>query len=157
MPLFWVGFGALMWAGAALCKRHSALVVLAAAALCGAGSALVAAQAGSLQMLIAAQLVAGGAWACMLMAVYTSADELGRSGRVGLALGTMFAMLALATIARIAVVLAGLPRSPALAPLLAWVPVALWLTGAAVMTVLALRAPPVPGAPEPGAGAAGAR
>jgi hypothetical protein len=140
MPLFWVGFGAAMWAGAALCKRHGALAVLAVAALCGAASALVAAQAGSLQTLIAAQLVAGGAWACMLMAIYTSAEELGRSGREGLALGTMFAMLALATIARIAVVLAGLPRSPALAPALVWVPVGLWLAGAGVMSVLAWRA-----------------
>ncbi|HJW11552.1 MAG TPA: hypothetical protein VJ598_07190, partial [Albitalea sp.] len=57
MPLFWVGFGAAMVPGSALCKRHGALPVMAVAALLGAGGALVAAHAGSLDLLIAAQLV----------------------------------------------------------------------------------------------------
>ena len=36
----------------------------------------------------------------MLVAMFSSAADLGRSGREGLALGTMFAMLALATMQR---------------------------------------------------------
>ncbi len=144
MPLFWVGFGLATLPGGALCKRHGALAVTAVAALLGAAAALVAVGAGSLELLIAAQLVAGGAWGCMLVAIFSTAAELGRSGREGLALGTMFAMLALATIVRIGVVLAGVPKNAALAPLLAWLPVALWVAGAAVIGAIALRTQPQP-------------
>ena len=140
LPLFWVGFGAAMLPGAGLCKRHGALLVMAVAALLGAGSALAAANAGSLNALIAAQLVAGGAWGSMLVAIFSSAAELGRSGREGLALGTMFAMLALATVVRIIAVLAGLPKNAALAPMLAWMPVTLWTAGGLLIGVLAWRA-----------------
>ncbi|HJV94978.1 MAG TPA: hypothetical protein VJ608_03030 [Albitalea sp.] len=137
MPLFWVGFGAAMVPGSALCKRHGALPVMAVAALLGAGGALVAAHAGSLDLLIAAQLVAGAAWGSMLVAIFSSAADLGRSGREGLALGTMFAMLALATIVRIGAVLAGVPKNAALAPVLVWVPVVLWAAGGVLIGVLA--------------------
>jgi hypothetical protein len=140
VPLFWVGFGAAMLPAGALCKRRGAMPVMAAAALAGAGAALAAAHAASLDVLIAAQLLAGAAWGHMLVAIFSSAADLGRTGREGLALGTMFAMLALATIARIGAVLAGWPKNAALAPLLAWLPVALWLAGAALIGLLALRA-----------------
>ena len=139
VPLFWVGFGAAMLPAGALCKRQGALPVMAVAALAGAGAALAAAHAGSLDVLIAAQLLAGAAWGHMLVAIFSSAADLGRTGREGLALGTMFAMLALATLARIGAVLAGWPKNAALAPLLAWLPVALWLAGGALIGVLALR------------------
>ncbi len=144
MPLFWVGFGVAALPGGALCKRHGALAVTAVAALLGAGAALVAVGAGSLELLIAAQLVAGAAWGCMLVAIFSTAAELGRSGREGLALGTMFAMLALATIVRIGVVLAGVPKNAALAPLLAWLPVVLWAAGGVLIGALALRLRPQP-------------
>ena len=146
MPLFWVGFGAAMLPGGALCKRRGSLPVLAVAALLGAVGALAAANAGSLALLITAQLVAGGAWGSMLVAIFSSAADLGRSGREGLALGTMFAMLALATIVRIGAVLAGVPKNTVLAPTLAWVPVTLWVVGGMVIGLLALRARPPPAA-----------
>lgn len=78
----------------------------------------------------------------MLVSIFSSAAELGRSGREGLALGTMFAMLALATLVRIGVVLASLPKNVALAPVLGWLPVLLWVAGAVVIGVLAVRARP---------------
>lgn len=139
MPLFWVGFGVAMVAGGALCRRVGALTLMASAALLGAGSALGAANAGSLPLLTVAQIVAGAAWGGMLVAMFSSAADLGRSGREGLALGTMFAMLALATIARIGAVLAGLPASTAAAPWLAWVPVTLWGAGGVLIGLLARR------------------
>lgn len=119
---------------------------MAVAALLGAGGALAAAGAGSLELLIAAQLVTGAAWGSMLVAIFSSAEDLGRSGREGLALGTMFAMLALATIVRIGVVLAGVPKNAALAPALTWLPAVLWVAGAIVIGVLALRTRPPPAA-----------
>jgi MFS family permease len=139
MPLFWVGFGLAMLPGGALCKRFGALPVLAGSALLGAGSATVAAGAATLETLIGAQLAAGAAWGVMLAAIFASAADLGHRGREGLALGTMFSMLALATVTRIGVVLAGVPKDAAWAPLLGWAPVALWLAGGLAMAALALQ------------------
>lgn len=140
MPLFWVGFGLATLPAAALCKRLGALPVVAVAAACAAAAAVGAAQAASLPVLVVAQCVAGAAWGTMMVAIFSSAAELGRSGREGLMLGTMFAMLALATLVRIGVTLAGVPGSAAAAPLLSWLPVLLWALGGALIGLLALRA-----------------
>jgi len=83
----------------------------------------------------------------MLTAMFTSAADLGRAGREGLALGTMFAMLALATMGRIAAVVAGVPKDPTLAPVLAWAPVVLWAMGGGVVGGLAWRGRPRNAAP----------
>ena len=140
LPLFWVGFGVGMLPAGPLCRRFGALPAIAGAAVFGAAAAWAAAHAVSLGFLAAAQLVAGAAWGTMLVGIFTSAGELGRTGREGLALGTMFSMLALATLSRIAATMTGLPRNPDVAPLLSIAPVALWTVGAVVVTVLAQRA-----------------
>ena len=143
MPTFWVGFGVAMMPGSSLCKRFGTLRVMAVSALMGACASYVAAGAGSLQVLIASQLVAGGAWGCMIMCGFTAAMAAGRTGREGLALGMLFAMLALATLSRIGAVLAGVPKREEFSMLLAWAPVTCWLTGALVAGSLMLRARPV--------------
>lgn len=139
MPIFWVGFGIAMMPGSSLCKRHGSLPVMAVSALLGAVGAYASASAGSLDMLIAGQVVAGGAWGSMLMAAYCSASDIGRSGREGLALGMMFAMLAFAALTRIGAVIAGVNKNPEYAAVLAAIPVLLWVAGACVISVLALR------------------
>lgn len=148
MPLFWVGFAAGALPAGALCTRVGALGVAAGGAAIGAMAALVGSWSPSLDVTIATQLVAGAAWGAMLPALYTSAAEHGRSGREGLALGAMCAMLALATLVRIAAALAGWPKDPDIARWLAWGPVILWGLGAWLLTVLALgaatREPPRP-------------
>jgi hypothetical protein len=141
MPVFWIGFNLAMFPGAALARRHGTLSVIAGAALIGAAGALGSAVAGSLDTLIAAQLLAGGAWGCILMASFAAALEIGRTGREGLALGMVFAALALATIARMGVVAGQLNALPGLAPVLGLAPFVLWFAGAAVFAVLARRAP----------------
>lgn len=140
LPLFWVGFGVAMLPGAALCRYIGAMPSMAAAALLGAAAALSAAAAASLPWLVAAQLATGAAWGCMLLAMFSSATERGRSGREGLALGTMFAMLALATLLRIGAVLVGVPADAALASALRWTPAALWGAGGVLVAMLARRA-----------------
>ncbi len=144
MPLFWVGFGVLMMPGSALCNRFGTMQVMAVSAVLGAVGAYLAAHAGSLDMLIAAQLVAGGAWGSMLMCGFTAAMAAGRTGREGLALGLLFAALAFATLSRITTVLMGIPKQSEYAALLAWAPVACWLAGALVIGLLALRKPATP-------------
>ncbi len=139
MPLFWVGFGVLMMPGSSLCKRFGTLQVMVVSAVVGAVGAYLAAHAGSLDSLIAAQLIVGGAWGSMLMCGFTAAMAAGRTGREGLALGLLFAALAFATLSRIATVLMGIPKQSAYAALLSWAPVACWLAGALVIGWLAMR------------------
>jgi MFS family permease len=139
MPIFWVGFGIAMMPGSSLCKRYGSLPVMAVSALLGAAGAYASASASSLDMLIAGQVVAGGAWGSMLMAAYCSASDIGRSGREGLALGMMFAMLALAALMRIGAMIAGVNKNPDYAALLTAIPVLLWVAGACVIGMLVLR------------------
>jgi len=137
MPVFWAGFSVAMFPGAALANRYGTLPVIAGAALLGAAGALAGALAPSLEALVAAQLVAGGAWGCVLMASFTAAIEFGRTGREGLALGTFFAILAAATLARIAAVATELHRQPEIAPVLGWTPLVLWLAAGLLFAALA--------------------
>jgi MFS family permease len=142
MPLFWVGFGVAMMPGSSLCNRFGSLPVMAVSALLGAAGAFAAANAGSLDMLIAAQVVAGCAWGNMLMAAFCSAADLGRSGREGLALGMMFAMLAFAALGRIGAAIAGVNKNPDYAMVLALIPVIFWMVGGIIIWVLAIRIRP---------------
>jgi MFS family permease len=137
LPVFWGGFSLAMFPGAALANRYGSLPVIAAGALAGTAFTLASAFAPGLGPLVAAQLLAGGAWGCVLMASFSAAIELGRTGREGLALGMLFAVLALATLARIATVAAELHKHPALAPALGWTPLVLWLAAGLLFAVLA--------------------
>ena len=139
MPVFWVGFGVAMMPGSALCKRYGTYHVMAVSAVLGALGAFAAAYASSLDMLIAAQVVTGGAWGSMLMCGFTAAMAAGRSGREGLALGLLFAVLAAATLSRIATVLSGAPRQAHYAAIFSWAPTVCWLAGALLVGVLAFR------------------
>jgi len=142
MPVFWIGFNLAMFAGAALTRRHGTLPVIAVAALIGAAGALASLLARDLDLLLAAQLTAGGAWGCIVMAIFSAAIEHGRSGREGLALGMVFAALAVATLARIAVVVADMDK--ALAAYLEWAPIVLWCAGGLVFIALARAMPARP-------------
>ena len=137
MPVFWIGANVAMFPGAALAKRYGTLPVMAAAAVIGAGAELLAARAPSLELLVAGQLVAGGAWGCVMMASFSAALEFGRTGREGLALGLLFAMLAVATLSRMAMAVSQLHQLPDLAPVLSWAPIVLWFAGGALFIALA--------------------
>ncbi len=139
MPVFWIGVNVAMFPGAALAKRYGTLPVIAAAAVIGAGATLLSAHAPSLDLLIAGQLVAGGAWGCVMMASFSAALEFGRTGREGLALGLLFGMLATATLSRMALMAGGLQRLPDFAPVLSWAPIVLWFVGGALFTALAAQ------------------
>jgi hypothetical protein len=139
MPVFWVGFNLLMFAGVRLVKRIGAGDAMALAAACGALATLAAALAPSLPMLLAAQFLAGGCWGVALVAAYTAAVALGRTGREGRFLGTLFAVLAAAVALRIAAVTTGAEREPSFSALLPWLPEAAWLA-AALLLLAATRA-----------------
>jgi hypothetical protein len=139
MPVFWVGFNLLMFAAVRLVKRIGPGDAMAGAAACGALATLAAGVAPNLPALLAAQFLAGGCWGAALVAAYTAAVALGRTGREGRFLGTLFAVLAAAVALRIAAVATGAEREPAFSALLPWLPEAAWLA-AALLLLGAIRA-----------------
>lgn len=139
MPVFWVGFNLLMWPAAVWVQRAGGVVVMAAGSVVGALAAAVAAVAGSMEILVAAQFVAGGAWGAVLMSAVAACIALGHSGREGLMSGSLFSLLALATLARMALVAAQFNKDPQIVSLLAWVPSAAWVLAAVLFVTLALR------------------
>ncbi len=137
MPVFWIGFNIAMFPASAVVKHRGGLIVMGAAGLLGALAVLGAEYAGNLNMLIAAQFVAGAAWGCMLMAAVSAALAIGETGAEGKVVGLVFSALALATFARMAAVAGGLQKLPEYAPLLHWAPVACWSVAGAGLLVLA--------------------
>jgi hypothetical protein len=139
MPVFWIGFGILMLPAQYATKHLGSIPVMAAGGSIGALAAVMAARAASLNELIAWQLIAGGAWGCILMSASAAAIAIGHTGREGAATGGLYALLALATLARMAIVAAQLNQQPAFAQMLLWLPAALWALGGLVLVVLAAR------------------
>jgi hypothetical protein len=133
LPVFWVGFNLLMFAAVRLVKRIGPGDTMVLAAACGAIATLAAAVAPNLQALLAAQFVAGGCWGAALVAAYTAAVAMGRTGREGRFLGTLFAVLAAAVALRIAAVATGAAREPVVSALLPWLPEAAWLAAALLL------------------------
>jgi len=141
MPVFWIGFNIAMFPASVVTKRRGGLIVMGAAGLLGALAVLGAELAGNLNMLIAAQFVAGAAWGCMLMSAISAALAIGDSGAEGKVVGLVFSALALGTFARMAAVAGGLQKLPEYAPLLHWAPVACWsVAGAGLLVIAASRA-----------------
>lgn len=136
LPLFWVGFNLMVFPGAYLARRLGPAQVMAMAALLGGLGLIGSALAPSLELLVAAQMLAGGAWGVLLMGGISAALGLGTSGREGLVLGLWFSVLAVATIARTGLVVAGLKTEPGWADALAWFPVAAWVFGALPLALL---------------------
>jgi hypothetical protein len=140
MPVFWIGFNIAMFPASVVVKHRGGLIVMGAAGLLGGLAVLAAEMAGNLNMLIAAQFIAGAAWGCMLMAAVSAALAIGETGAEGKVVGLVFSALALATFARMAAVAGGLQKLPEYAPLLQWAPVACWsVAGAGLLVIAASR------------------
>jgi MFS family permease len=137
MSVFWIGFSIAMFPSSVVANRRGGLIVMGAAGLVGAVAVFGAEHAGNLNMLIAAQFVAGAAWGAMLMSAISSALVIGGSGTEGKIVGLVFSALALATLARMAVVARGWQKLPDYAPLLHWTPAACWLAAGTGLLVIA--------------------
>ena len=90
-----------------------------------------------LATLAAAQFVAGGCWGVASVAAYTGAIALGRTGREGRFLGTLFAVFAVATLLRIAIAASGLAAAPQIKGFLPWLPETAWLLAGLLLLVSA--------------------
>jgi MFS family permease len=135
-PSFWVGFNlALLPAGWAA-RRLGAWRVMAAAGVAAGAASLGAQQATDLSQLVTAQLVAGAAWACLLLSGFSVALALGHTGREGRFGGALSSVLALAALGRLAVVAMEWQKAPAAQTALAWAPVLGWLLAGLVLFML---------------------
>jgi hypothetical protein len=135
-PSFWVGFNlALLPAGWAARQLGSWRVMAAAGVAAGAAS-LGAQQATDLSQLVTAQLVAGAAWACLLLSGFSAALALGHTGREGRFGGALSSVLALAALGRLAVVAMEWQKAPTAQTALAWAPVLAWLLAGVVLFML---------------------
>ena len=139
MPVFWIGFNLLIFPACRANERFGGVPVMTAGAVLGALAASLAAHAPTLEVLIALQFLAGGAWAAVLMSAMSAAIAIGHTGREGAATGGLFSLLALATLARMAVVATQLNKDPAFSALLPWLPVLAWAGAAAVLAWLVAR------------------
>src|SRR5258708_31668833 len=93
-----------MFPASVIVKHRGGLIVMGGAGVLGALAVIGAELAGNLNMLIAAQFVAGAAWGCMLMSAISAALAIGETGAEGKVTGLGFSALALATLARVAAV-----------------------------------------------------
>jgi MFS family permease len=149
MPVFWIGFSLLMLVASRLTARYGGVLVMGVAGCVGAVATWLSTVAGGLNLLIAAQFVAGGAWGIVMMSAFTGALLIGRTGREGLVTGSMFSLLALAALARIALVAAELNKDAQMVPLLLWLPTVAWAAAGLLLLGLARR---LRGARSPGGG-----
>jgi len=139
MPVFWIGFNLLIFPACRANRRFGAVAVMTAGATLGALAAAAAGVAPTLSALVVLQVIAGGAWAAVLMSAMTAAIAIGHTGREGATTGGLFALLALATLARMAIVATQFNKDPALAALLPWLPGIAWAGAALLLAALALR------------------
>jgi hypothetical protein len=139
LPVFWIGFNLAMLPASWASKRFGGWQVMGAAGLMAALASLWAHQASGLQPLIAAQLMAGAAWAGLLMSAFSVALALGHTGREGRFGGALSSVLALAALGRMAVLALEWQKDPVTQPALAWAPVAGWLLAGSVLFLLSRR------------------
>lgn len=139
LPVFWIGFNLLMFPAARVVKRLGTADAMALAAALGALAMLLAALAPALSLLIVAQFLAGGCWGAATVAAYSAAVALGRTGREGRFLGTLFAVLGVAVAMRIALAGSGIAQGHLFSVLQPWLPQAFWLCGALALLAGRLR------------------
>lgn len=143
-PVFWVGFNLGLWPASLATKRHGGIAVMGAAGVAAALAAALAVAAGSLGVLLAAQALAGLAWAAVLMSAFSAALALGHTGAEGRFSGALSSTLALSALLRMGLVaggIAALPREGMLRTAIDWLPAALWLTAGVVLLGLWRRRP----------------
>ena len=133
MPVFWIGFNLLLFPAARVVKRLGVADAMALAAALGALAMLLTVFAPGLAVLVVAEFLAGGCWGAASVAAYSAAVALGRTGREGRFLGTLFAVLAVAVAARIALAGSGVAQSHFFSVLQPWLPQTFWLCGALLL------------------------
>src|SRR4051812_9900519 len=143
MPIFWIGFNLIMLPASIAAKRLGGLPTAAFGALLAAIAAFGAQHAGTLTLLEVLQFIAGGGWGIVLMSAFSAAIALGHTGREGRLTGALFSLLALAAVARIAVLAAQLNTNTLFVSIFAWAPVVAWTLAGVLLFALLPKQRPV--------------
>jgi hypothetical protein len=112
---------------------------MGATALVAGAAAGAATIAPSLPLLIAIQVVAGAAWAGIIVAAFAWALVRGGTGQAGAFAGAISSVLALATLLRMGSISAGWPKAPGYSDALIWWPLVGWLLASMVIVALVAR------------------
>lgn len=147
LPVFWGGFAFGFLPAARIGQRLGQGLATSLACTIGALALAGAALATSIPALIVAHALGGAAWALALTNAIGMATTCGRSGAEGRYIGILFALLAVGTLGRIALSLAGIPQI--LQDGSDWVAVAAWVVAAALLLQAARRLPEKPGLKAP--------
>jgi MFS transporter len=140
MPVFWFGFHFAVVGARLATQRFGAGRSFALGCLVGAAGALAASRLAGLPAAALGQLVAGAGWGLALAAAFGLVAECDKAGdRQASLTGLLFAMLALATFVRLAVIALGWAHSPHWTPLLTVFPLVAWPLAAAVAAWAAER------------------
>ena len=92
---------------------------------------------GTFEVVVAAQLIAGAAWGCILMSAFSAAAALGYTGAEGKTTGVLFSALR-SPLSRMATTASGALNDPSLAPLLHWAPIVCWAVGGVTLVALSV-------------------
>lgn len=140
-PAFWIGFALGLVVAALVGRGKSEKAAPAPPLRIGATGLLAGAVALALTQVtaqpawfLAAQIVAGGAWAVFTAVAVRAAMAYGGSQGIGSPVGLVFSALAVAAVVRVGLTLAGLQA----APWLPWVPVLAYALAGAVLLLFAL-------------------
>jgi hypothetical protein len=131
LPVFWGGFAFGFLPAARLGKQLGAARASAAACALGALALMAAAHAGNASVLAVAHALAGAAWAVAIANAFGIAAAYGRCGAEGRYTGILFAAMAVGTLFRIALSLAGVPQ--AMQSATGWLAVAAWICAAGLL------------------------
>ncbi|MBI4755550.1 MAG: MFS transporter [Betaproteobacteria bacterium] len=130
MPVFWIGFNVAVFSVGPLARRLGSARAFAAACLVGAVGATAGAWLPGLAAATAGQMLAGLGWGAALAAAFGLSADCARAakpGREATMTGLLFAMLALATLVRIATAALGLPQQAHWATILVALPILAWM------------------------------
>jgi len=139
MPLFWVGFNLAILPLTWIIRRYGDFRVMAAGAAVGMIAVIASAQAPGLDALVAAQVIAGAAWAAIIFGAFGAAMALGHTGREGFSCGGMHAMFALAALLRIGVVALQLNQQPGFIASVTMLPALCWGFAALLLIAALVR------------------
>lgn len=144
MPVFWVGFNLALFPLSWALRRQGDYAVLVIGTVAGGLAILATTITPTLNLLIAAQLLAGAGWAAVMFAAFGLCQALGHTGREGYAAGGLFSMFAAAALIRTLLIATQWNQDPAVQEHLQHLPTVLWAM-AAVVLIFAVRQHTRPG------------
>jgi hypothetical protein len=137
LPLFWAGFAFGLLPAGALGKYLGEARAAAIGCAIGALALAVGAASAIIPTVATAHVFAGAGWALAMANGIGLASASGRSGAEGRYTGLFFSLLALGTLARIALGLANAPQMPGAG--FEWLPVVAWMAAALILVQFAAR------------------